>query len=175
MNQNDYIAHWGIKGMKWGVRRYQNADGTYTDAGKKRRRNTDPYERDRVSSMSDEELRSRLNRMRMEKEYRDIANALKPKKQSRVKKILADIGENAVKTLASGAVNKISKNLFSDDKEKKKTNLNVKDVTKLSDEQLNAYNKRYAAESLAKKNSEQRLGEKAEERRYAEWLKTHKG
>jgi hypothetical protein len=31
-----YILHSGIKGMKWGVRRYQNADGTLTPAGKKR-------------------------------------------------------------------------------------------------------------------------------------------
>ena len=31
------LYHHGIKGMKWGVRRYQNKDGTYTDAGKKRR------------------------------------------------------------------------------------------------------------------------------------------
>lgn len=31
------LYHWGIKGMKWGVRRYQNRDGTLTAAGKKRR------------------------------------------------------------------------------------------------------------------------------------------
>ena len=34
-----YLQHWGIKGMKWGVRRYQNKDGSLTDAGKKRRDN----------------------------------------------------------------------------------------------------------------------------------------
>lgn len=34
------LYHWGIKGMKWGVRRYQNKDGTLTNAGQKR------YERD---------------------------------------------------------------------------------------------------------------------------------
>lgn len=34
-NQN-YLTHYGVKGMKWGVRRYQNADGSLTDAGKKK-------------------------------------------------------------------------------------------------------------------------------------------
>lgn len=32
----DEFYHWGIKGMKWGVRRYQNPDGSLTAAGRKR-------------------------------------------------------------------------------------------------------------------------------------------
>ena len=33
---NEYLAHHGIKGQKWGVRRFRNEDGTLTPAGKER-------------------------------------------------------------------------------------------------------------------------------------------
>lgn len=36
LGSDDYLMHHGIKGMKWGVRRYQNADGSLTGAGRAR-------------------------------------------------------------------------------------------------------------------------------------------
>lgn len=36
ITENGELTHWGIKGMKWGRRRYQNKDGSLTPAGKKR-------------------------------------------------------------------------------------------------------------------------------------------
>lgn len=41
----DYLAHHGIKGQKWGVRRWQNADGSLTDAGRIHYGYGDPRER----------------------------------------------------------------------------------------------------------------------------------
>ena len=34
------LYHYGVKGMKWGVRRFQNKDGTLTSAGKKKYKGT---------------------------------------------------------------------------------------------------------------------------------------
>ena len=36
MNEQRYLAHHGIKGQKWGIRRFQNEDGTLTEAGKEK-------------------------------------------------------------------------------------------------------------------------------------------
>ena len=48
VSPNDFLAHHGIKGQKWGIRRYQNPDGTLTPAGRER------YYRDRIKQLKKE-------------------------------------------------------------------------------------------------------------------------
>lgn len=70
---NDYLItkelyHWGIKGQKWGVRRYQNEDGTLTESGKARY-NSDLTEKD-PRKMTDEDLRKSSQRIQAEQNYK---------------------------------------------------------------------------------------------------------
>ncbi len=75
---SDYtLAHHGIKGQKWGVRRFQNRNGTYTPAGRKRRqdswsedaKNVHQLKKKNVNEMSNAELRKYNERVRLEQEY----------------------------------------------------------------------------------------------------------
>lgn len=74
------IKHHGIKGQKWGVRRYRNRDGSLTPAGRKRYSDSAPvhehhkrvYDGKNASQLSDQELRERLNRLNMEKQYSQL-------------------------------------------------------------------------------------------------------
>lgn len=55
---NNVLIHHGVKGQRWGVRRYQNADGTRTSAGKRRTSESSSFDdkfRKREKSLSSKE------------------------------------------------------------------------------------------------------------------------
>lgn len=58
--ENNELTHWGIKGMKWGVRRYQNNNGSLTALGRKRRRNENSGESEKNTEETVEERRKRI-------------------------------------------------------------------------------------------------------------------
>lgn len=83
----DELYHHGIIGMKWGIRRYQNKDGSLTRAGKKRY--SEDYNESRnikrkgIKRMSNDDLRKVNNRDSLERNYRN--------NNSKVKKTLGTV------------------------------------------------------------------------------------
>ena len=76
---NDFLYHYGITGMHWGERRYQNEDGSYTEEGKIRYNKSKPesetWKKSDAEHLSDEELRRRNNRLQAERQYKDLTTS----------------------------------------------------------------------------------------------------
>lgn len=77
-NYPNELYHHGILGMKWGIRRFQNKDGSLTAAGKKRaQQDTEEVNEDykkahtskNINTMSNQELKDVNKRLQMENEY----------------------------------------------------------------------------------------------------------
>lgn len=109
----NYLAHHGIKGQKWGVRRFQNPDGTRTAAGKKREKANREIDHDKLvkstnakelyknrSQLSDRELQDRLNRLRNEQALEQIAHARTNEGKRIAKDILVNTGKEVLKNEA---------------------------------------------------------------------------
>lgn len=120
--ENNELQHHGVKGQKWGVRRYQNPDGSLKSAGRKRygvgetvkrkyftkkpatakgssKKSTDEKKTEEqvkkkksISEMSDAELANAVRRSQLEAQYRQ----LNPQKVSAGKQFMSKMMSEAV-------------------------------------------------------------------------------
>lgn len=90
--KNDYLVHHGIRGQKWGIRRYQNSDGSLTDEGKKRYLDSNgefhmPYKKNifgkKQYSEEDQKVSTNYNRYVNKETQKEYDKILKMKKGSK--------------------------------------------------------------------------------------------
>lgn len=136
MEQNE-IYHHGIRGQKWGIRRYQNKDGTLTPAGRKRAdklkdkytkltgkqlrrkptKKIDDQNETRksksIKDLSNEELQNKINRLQMEQRAQQLQSDVAGKGKKFVKTVGKDIINaslvNAGKTVLTDWLTKYGK------------------------------------------------------------------
>lgn len=128
MTMDDMLQHHGILGMKWGVRRYQNKDGSLTSAGKRRlaklqgKRAELEEEEERLTNkpaehkpknphvknkslfeLDDDELQKEVDRLKLEQKYHEYMKELYPSKR---KEPLVD-GRRLAGDIMSGAIRNV--------------------------------------------------------------------
>lgn len=103
---NEYLAHYGIVGQKWGIRRYQNDDGSLTEAGKKRYQIEKKESAATKISQKTKELKTKISE---KKEARaKQSNQFTRMHQSEGERRLVNAGKAELAALASAGVGSIS-------------------------------------------------------------------
>lgn len=72
---SDYLEHHGIKGQKWGLRRYQNSDGSYTEEGRKRYLDSEGNKTEKGKKREARDYSKELNRLEQDNAMRSARSA----------------------------------------------------------------------------------------------------
>jgi hypothetical protein len=111
---DETLAHFGIKGMKWGVRRSRGSDGTVggahpsssaSDAEKAKEFHTRARTQG-THSLSNQELQHLVNRMNLEQQYSKLNKQRSNAGAKFAKEVLVQVGKQQTAKLASDILTK---------------------------------------------------------------------
>lgn len=99
----DYLCHYGVLGMKWGIRKARKKTSIFSRKSKKSKKNQNGSQKSEVKKstttnvkkLSDQELQNKIKRLQMEKQYRD----LKKDEVSTGRRLVGEILKTSGKTL----------------------------------------------------------------------------
>lgn len=114
---NNELIHYGVLGMKWGVRRARSKSSS-SGGGKRRglkssfKKIVNKRKSKSVKNMSNEELRARINRLQLEKQYKSLKNEVRNPAKKFAQDVIKDVGSQMVKDVTKNAagygVNKVT-------------------------------------------------------------------
>jgi len=178
LERSNYLAHYGVVGMKWGVRRTPeqlgrasskksnkrpfisitvNKGAKKTESRKEAKAKAKAAKRNPRADMSDDQLSAEVKRLRLESEHKRLIADLYPQKQSVIKKLVTDAAINTGRL----ALNKIGENIVNNAFKEKfnPKDYEIDDVSKADPKKLKKaleYKRdqtAYARMTEAKKNS----------------------
>lgn len=116
--QNGELMHYGVPGMKWGVRRSRPSPGRFMRLKKRKLTKEEinktndlarPKKR-KLSEVPDDELKAKIARLDLEKRYKELSKQVDPPKSTRGKdfaiRVIEKIGENTLVNIGTQAANK---------------------------------------------------------------------
>lgn len=101
---NNSLIHWGIPGMKWGVRRNSRVGSSRPDS--EDHKIATNLKRKKTSEMTNEELKKLTTRLQLEKQLKDLSTTNAPFAQKFMQEVLGNAGKQLASKYVANAVEK---------------------------------------------------------------------